>query len=103
MTLNRLSVLLILYVAADFANPLMPGAVNYPNGSVEAVHVERSRTADVLPGTLVVASFERIELTDLMRVRARLTPNRPVTGCRLTSVRRVLRPPPDRPASSEDH
>jgi hypothetical protein len=62
MAFNRLSVLLILYVAADFANPLMPGAVSYPNGSVEAVHMERSRTADVLPDASVVASFERIEL-----------------------------------------
>ena len=103
MTLNRLSVLLILYVAADFANPLMPGAVSYPNGSVEAVHVERSRTTDVLPGVPVVASFERIALTDLLRYPTRLTPSRPATGLRLIPVRRALLTRPDSPPSSEDH
>jgi hypothetical protein len=103
MTLNRLSVLLILYVAADFANPLMPGAVSYPNGSVEAVHVERSRTADVLPDAPVVASFERIELTDLRRNPTRVMPSRPVTGLRLIPVRRALLSRPDSPPSSEDH
>jgi hypothetical protein len=103
MTLNRLSVLLILYVAADFANPLMPGAVSYPNGSVQAVHAERSRSADVLPAAPIVASFERFELTDLRRDAPRVTPNRPVTGLRLIPVRRALLTRLDAPPSSEDH
>jgi hypothetical protein len=103
MSLNRLSVLLILYVAADFANPLMLGAVSYPNGSVEAVHVERSRTVDVLPDVPVVASFERLKLTDLRRELTRMTPNRPVTGLRLIPVRRALLTRLDSPPSSEDH
>jgi hypothetical protein len=103
MAFNRLSVLLILYVAADFANPLMPGAVSYPNGSVEAVHMERSRTADVLPDAPVVASFERIEFTDFPRYPTRLTPGRPVSGLRLIPIRRALLSRPDSPPSSEDH
>lgn len=103
MTLKRLSVLLILYVAADFANPLMPGAVSYPSGSIEAVHVERSRTADVLPEVPVGASFERRELTDLRHCPTRLTPNRPVAGLRLIPVRRALRTRLGSPPSSEDH
>jgi hypothetical protein len=103
MTFNRLSILLILYVAADFANPLMPGAVSYPNGSVEAVHVERLRTADVLPGAPVVASFERIELAELAPHPTRLMASRPVTGHRLIPVRRALLVGPDSPPSSEDH
>src|SRR4029453_1641428 len=99
MTLNRLSVLLILYVAADFANPLMPGAVSYPNGSVEAVHVDRLRTADGLPGASVVASFERIELAELAPHPTRLMPNRPVMGHRLIPARRALLVGPDSPPS----
>ena len=103
MTLKRLSVLLILYVAADFANPLMPGAVSYPSGSIEAVHVERSRTTDVLPEVPVVASFERIELTDLRRDPTHVRPNRSVTGLRLIPVRRALLTRLGSPPSSEDH
>ena len=61
MTFNRLGVLLILYVAADFANPLMPGAVSYLNGSVEAIQAARLRTTDALRVAPIVASFERIE------------------------------------------
>jgi hypothetical protein len=103
MTLNRLSVLLVLYVAADFANPLMPGAVSYPNGSVEAVHVERLRTADVLPGAPAVASFERTELVELAPHPTRQMASRPVTGHRLIAVRRALLVGPDSPPSPEDH
>jgi hypothetical protein len=104
MSCSRLTLLLFLYVTADFANPLMPGAVSYPNGSVEAVHVERSRTADVLPpGAPVVAFFERIELTGLLQHPPRVTPIRPVTGLRLIPARRALRTRPDSPPSSEDH
>ena len=103
MTLNRLSVLLILYVAADFANPLMPGAVSYPNGSVEGVHVERSRTADVLPDAPIAASFERIELTDLRHDPTHVRPNRSVTRLRLIPVRGALLVGSDSPLSSEDH
>ena len=103
MNCSRLTLLLFLYVAADFANPLMPGAVSYPNGSVEAVHAERSRMADVLPGTPVRASFERIELTDLRWHPPRFTPIRPVTGLRLIPVRRALLTRPDLPSSPEDH
>ena len=103
MNCSWLTLLLFLYVAADFANPLMPGAVSYPNGSVEAVRVERSRMAEVLPRAPVVPSFERIELRDLLWHAPRLTPIRPVTGLRLIPVRRALLTRPDPPPSSEDH
>ncbi|HXG03343.1 MAG TPA: hypothetical protein VNO23_08040 [Candidatus Binatia bacterium] len=37
------ALVLLLYVALDFANPLMPGAVNFDAGSsVEAVRLERA-------------------------------------------------------------
>jgi hypothetical protein len=103
MSFSRLTLLLFLYVAADFANPLMPGAVNYPNGSVEAAHVERSRTTDVLSGLPVVASFERIELKDLLRHPPRLTPVRPFAELQLIPVRRTLLTGSDLSPLSEDH
>ena len=56
MTLRGWSVLLILYVAADFANPLMPEAVTFLDGSVQAVHVERARLAEVPSAPAVVPS-----------------------------------------------
>jgi hypothetical protein len=103
MSLSRLSILLILYVAADFANPLMPGAVSYPNGSVEAVHVERSRTADALPDPPVFASFECVALTELPRYPVRMRASRPVPTHRLNPVGRARVTGPDAPPSSEDH
>ncbi|MBI2158262.1 MAG: hypothetical protein HYU26_15380, partial [Candidatus Rokubacteria bacterium] len=43
MTVSRLTLrLLLLYVALDFSNPLMPGAVSFdPDDSVEAVRAGR--------------------------------------------------------------
>jgi hypothetical protein len=49
MGFGRLPVVLLLYVAVDFANPLMPGAVSFTDGSIEIVHAERARVGD-LPG-----------------------------------------------------
>jgi hypothetical protein len=103
MTFNRLSVLLILYVAADFANPLMPGAVNYLNGSVEAIQADRLRTTDALRVAPIVASFERIEVEDLQHYPAYVGPNHSVTRFRLTPVRRAPLTRLDSPPSSEDH
>lgn len=98
----RLTLLLFLYVTADFANPLMPGAVTYPNGTIEAVHVERSRMEDVQPVAAVVAFFDSIELADLKWHAPQVTSVRPVTKQRLVPARRALRARPDSP-SSEDH
>lgn len=103
MSCSRLTLLLFLYVLADFANPLMPGAVNYPNRSVEAAHVERSRMADVLPVVPVLASFDRIALRVVLRQPLPLAPVRPIAGLRLIPVPRALLIPSDPPPLSEDH
>jgi hypothetical protein len=52
MRAARLSFLaLVLYVAADFANPLMPGAVCFdPNESVDGV--ARARSSTIVPPVL---------------------------------------------------
>ncbi|HEV8640464.1 MAG TPA: hypothetical protein VGV13_05140 [Methylomirabilota bacterium] len=47
MTARWLTVLLFLYVALDFSNPLMPGAVSFDaDDSVEGVRAERPRIDD---------------------------------------------------------
>ncbi len=103
MGLKHFSVLLLLYVAADFANPMMPGAVSYPSGSVAAVQMERSQVADVRSVTSVVARFERIEFNNLLWHTPRVTSIRSHLERRLIPARRALLASPDRPPSSEDH
>jgi len=41
MTWGRLALLCLFYVAADFGNPLMPGAVSLADGFVEGVREGR--------------------------------------------------------------
>jgi hypothetical protein len=46
--------LLLLYVALDFANPMMPGAVSFdPGDCVEGAHLERARAPDSVAATPV--------------------------------------------------
>lgn len=46
MAAGHLTLALLAYVALDFANPLMPGAVDLVAGSVAAVRPDRARTDD---------------------------------------------------------
>jgi hypothetical protein len=48
--MRRFLLLLVLYVAVDFANPLMPGAVQFDSGTIEVVHADRI-VRPVRPGT----------------------------------------------------
>jgi hypothetical protein len=41
--------LLLLYVSLDFTNPLMPGAVRFVDGAVDAVSADRARDGDPGP------------------------------------------------------
>ena len=103
MTPSRLSVLLILYVAADFANPLMPGAVTFLDGSVQAVHVERARFAEVPPATPALASRGRIEVPRLTRHVPPPMPIPPLAWLWLTPVRHALLGGSAPSPPSEDH
>lgn len=48
MRCRGLALLLVLYVAADFANPMMPGAVSFdPAESVEGIHAARAPQSSV--------------------------------------------------------
>ena len=43
MSARRFSLWLLLYVSLDLATPLMPGAVQFVDGSVEVVQADRAR------------------------------------------------------------
>lgn len=43
---RQLTLLLILYVSLDFADPLMPGAVRFVEGALDVVDAERARSKD---------------------------------------------------------
>jgi len=103
MNLRRLSVLFILYVAADFANPLMPGAVTFLDGSVEAVHVERARFAEVTPGAPVLASDECIAVARLPCPAPHPRPLPPAAWLWLVPVPRALLAESGPPPPSEAH
>jgi hypothetical protein len=49
MAVSRVSLLVLVYVTLDFANPLMPGAVSFDRGSVDVVQGDRARPAAVVP------------------------------------------------------
>jgi hypothetical protein len=54
MAAGRLTLLLVMYVTLDFANPLMPGAVRFDGDSVTAVHGDRAHVpVPVGPAKLV--------------------------------------------------
>jgi hypothetical protein len=46
MAAGRLALALLAYLALDFANPLMPGAVDFVQGTVPAVGAERARSTE---------------------------------------------------------
>ena len=103
MALSRLSVLLILYVAADFANPLMPGAVTFLDGSVQGVHVERTRFTEVSPATPASAPRERIEVLRPTRHVLPPMPIAPMAGVWLVPIRHALLVASASSPPSEDH
>lgn len=103
MTLSRLSVLVILYVAADFANPLMPGAVTFLDGSVQAVHVERARFAEVPPALPAPASCGRVEVLRLRGYVPSPMPISPIARLWLRPVRHALLVGSAPSPPSEDH
>jgi hypothetical protein len=73
----RLTLLLVIYVALDFSNPLMPGAVSFGAAeSVEARHGDRLRGAGVAeapPPPTAVTRFRPVPLS--LTLSRRLAPD----------------------------
>ena len=49
MRLRRLALVLLLYTAMDFANPLMAGAVTFTDGTITVVQADRSAVVEIAP------------------------------------------------------
>jgi hypothetical protein len=72
MRLRVLVLMLLLYLGADFSNPLMPGAVSFaPDDSVEGLRSSRS-AAEVVPLGLPAALPLRLD-----------TPREPIIAARI--------------------
>jgi len=99
---RRLVWLLLIYVTLDFANPLMPGAVNFDvDDSVDGVHAERVRP-DRYESAVVPAPPLFVPVT-LDTEQVRLAPEPRAREGALRLVRRDLRRPPDPASDSDDH
>jgi hypothetical protein len=106
LTMHRsgLVLCLLVYLALDFANPLMPGAVRFDRGSVDVVQGDRARagvpTVCVELAPTPEAVVDRLaQVQALRRPRLVAEPGRPP----LTPVRCALPPSSDPATPSEDH
>jgi hypothetical protein len=99
---------LLLYVAADFANPLMPGAVRFDAGTIEVVDADRI-VRPVRPGSdpvhLVVAVPVRSAILGAaaLDLPAPRPPPARVLLARRAIRRRSLRRFTARPSPPDDH
>jgi hypothetical protein len=104
MGITRLAPLLLVYVTLDFANPLMPGAVRFDGGSVDAVHADRPHPLTPMAPVDLVPTPENV-VDRAPRVQASGRPSL-VPERRRRAVARIRRAPPSPShptAPSEDH
>jgi hypothetical protein len=103
MAASRVSLLLLLYVTLDFANPLMPGAVSFDRGSVEVVQGDRARPTAIVPVCIVPDPDTVLER--LRDARAVHRPAPTVHRSRDAAIRIRHAPPssPDPAVSPDDH
>jgi hypothetical protein len=101
---SRLAFLLLVYVTLDFANPLMPGAVHFEGGSVDAVQADRARpVTPAAPVSLQPSPEPVIDRVAYIRAPDRPSPIPEPRRYAVTRIRRAPAPSADPPAGSEDH
>jgi hypothetical protein len=96
-----LSAILLTYLFLDVANPMMPGAVQFVDGSIQVVQADRARHAAQLPCQAACLRISRAPLPD--RWFRPLRPSRRVYRVRRRSLFRVRVPAPPTVSSVEDH
>jgi hypothetical protein len=99
----RFPLLVLLYVALDFANPLMPGAVRFERGLVESVQADRvaRSPAAVMPAPATLRT-ERLLPPEGAPGTPAPTPAEP--GAVRRHVRRAAAPDSDpAPSPTDDH
>jgi hypothetical protein len=74
MWFHRVTLLVVIYLALDFANPMMPGAVQLVEGSIEMVAGCQARTAQ--DPTPVVTALPRYLSTIVPEREPTLSPAR---------------------------
>jgi hypothetical protein len=102
-TASRVSILVLVYVTLDFANPLMPGAVSFDRGSVEIVQGDRARSTTVVPVCIVPTPETALER---VRDAHALHPPRPTVHRRRDALIRIRHAPPaaaDPAVPPDDH
>ena len=98
-----MTLLLLVYVTLDFANPLMPGAVRFDGGAVRVVHADRAHA----PTPVTLVKLVRVPEDVVHRAPRVQGPGRPspVQPPRRRQVARIPAAPiaTDPAPSSEDH
>ena len=77
MRARRLFLLLVAYLAFDFADPILPGAFSFEvkdSEVEEALHVQRHRHGKEVAATRPAPPQRHLEPSDDTRLRARLMP-----------------------------
>jgi hypothetical protein len=102
MARNVVAFLLLIYVALDFANPLMPGAVTFADGSVEMVPGDRERPTVVVPVDPALTS-EPVVTRGLEAPRVARSPAALVRRPGVIRIRRAPLPSSRSSGRPEDH
>jgi hypothetical protein len=101
MLRRRLVLLLVVYASLDFANPLMPGAVTFEGGSMDAATVECHRPVASAP----LAALPSVQVPTIVPTLP--SPASPVriSGAvrRPIPTARRLAPPLEPASPAEDH
>src|SRR6266508_1630823 len=95
--------LLGLYLVLVFANPLMPGAVQFMDGSVDVVHANRVRPKSVPVDTALTHVPAHGQPEVLLRSPLHTPPMTRDRRDHFTPLRRPPHAPSDSGPSSEDH
>jgi hypothetical protein len=100
---DRLVYLLFLaYVIGDLANPMMPGAFQFVDGSLDAVEAVAARADVLAQPALLPARAPAVEIRDEPEPPAPgLAPDRLIP--RVPEIRRALARPSGPPPPTEDH
>ncbi len=95
--------LLLLYVSLDLANPLMPGALHFVDGSVEAVEADRARPGDMWAPAPTAEVPAPVPPARLLQAPVRSSPV--IVACQQEGLplRHSAAPSRDPSSPSEDH
>jgi hypothetical protein len=99
MRLRQLALLLVLYVSAEFSNPLMPGAVTFDGGSMETAKTQRHRPdpPGALHATYEMPALSAVPEQPAVPIRVVAAPRRDVR------IVRQMVSPRDPASPTDDH